>query len=352
MSYLEIAKEKFDKLKKKKHITVLSVESSCDETAFAVVRDGREVLSNVVSSQIEIHRRFGGVVPEVASRNHILAVSNLYEQALEQAGIKAEDLDAIAVTYGAGLMGALLVGINFAKGLAYSLNLPLIAINHVHGHIASNYISHPDLEPPFICLMVSGGHSAILKIEDYTKQKMLGTTVDDAVGECFDKVARVLDLPYPGGPEIDKLAQKGNSNIKFTVSQSLQKSYNFSFSGIKTAVINYVHNHEQKNEEFSKEDVARSFEECVTDELVSKVTRASLSQDLKKIVVAGGVGANSMLREKLDKSGDENGIKIYYPVLKYCTDNAAMIGSVAYYYIKAGIGLAGLDLTARPNIDL
>jgi len=352
MSYIDLAKEKFNKLKRQKDITILSIESSCDETAIAIVRNGREVLSNVVSSQIEIHRRFGGVVPEVASRNHILAISNLYKQALEEAKLEAKDLDAIAVTYGAGLVGALLVGVNFAKGLAYSLGLPLIAVNHVHGHISANYISHLELEPPFICLMVSGGHTAILKISDYTKQKMIGSTNDDAVGECFDKVARVLGLPYPGGPEIDKLAKDGENNVKFVVSNALHKSYDFSFSGIKTCVINYVHNHEQKKEEFNKADVARSFEECVTDELTSKVVRASLSSGIKKIVVAGGVGANSMLREKLDILGKKNDIKIYYPVLKYCTDNAAMIGSVAYYYVKDGKGFAELDLTAKPNIDL
>ena len=352
MSYTKIAKEKFESLRHKKDVIVLSIESSCDETAIAIVKNGREVLANVVSSQIEIHRRFGGVVPEVASRNHILAISNLYEEALKEANLKADDLDAIAVTYGAGLMGALLVGVNFAKGLAYSLNLPLVAVSHVEGHIAANYISHADLKPPFLCLMVSGGHTALLKISNYTKHKLLGSTVDDAVGEGFDKVARVLGLPYPGGPEIDRLAKTGENNIKFIVSNSLAKTLNFSFSGIKTAVINYVHNKTQKNEDFSKADVARSFEECVTDELVAKSIRACKNSGLNKLVVAGGVGANSMLREKLSSLGKENGIEIYYPVLKYCTDNAAMIGSMAYYYILDKIGLAGLDLTAHPNVNL
>ena len=352
MSYTKIAKEKFEVLRHKKDVIILSIESSCDETAVAIVKNGREVLANVVSSQIEIHRRFGGVVPEVASRNHILAISNLYEEALKEANLKAEDLDAIAVTYGAGLMGALLVGVNFAKGLAYSLNLPLVAVSHVEGHISANYISHIDLKPPFVCLMVSGGHTALLKISGYTKHKLLGSTVDDAVGESFDKVARVLGLPYPGGPEIDKLAKTGENNIKFVVSNSLSKTLNFSFSGIKTAVINYVHNKTQKNEGFSKADVARSFEECVTDELVTKSIRACKATGINKLVVAGGVGANSMLREKLSTSGKENGVEIYYPVLKYCTDNAAMIGSMAYYYILDKIGLAGLDLTAKPNVNL
>lgn len=352
MSYLKDAKEKFLALKNKKDVIILSIESSCDETAVAIVKNGREVLANEVSSQIEIHRRFGGVVPEVASRNHILAISNLYEKALEDANLKESDLDAIAVTYGAGLMGALLVGVNFAKGLAYSLNLPLIAVSHIHGHIAANYISHEQLKPPFVCLMVSGGHTALLKVSDYNKHKLLGSTVDDAVGECFDKVARVLGLCYPGGPEIDKLAKDGKNNIKFVVSNALQKSLNFSFSGIKTSVINYIHNKEQKKDEFSKADVARSFEESATDELVTKAVRATHLTGINKIVIAGGVGANSMLRDKLLKISKEENIEVYFPVLKYCTDNAAMIASAAYYYIKDKKGLADLSLTAKPNVDL
>ena len=342
----------FNNLKNKQDLLILAIESSCDETAVSVVKNGREVLSNVIASQIDIHRRFGGVVPEIASRNHLLAISNLYEEALRQANISAEQLDAIAVTYGAGLMGALLVGVNFAKGLSYALKKPLIAVNHVHGHIASNYISHPDLQPPFLCLMVSGGHTAILKVSDYTKFKMLGSTVDDAVGEAFDKVARVLSLPYPGGPEIDKLAKKGENNIKFTVSNSLKSTLNFSFSGIKTAVINYVHNKTQKGENFSPADVARSFQESVTDELVGKVARAMELSKMSKVVVAGGVGANSMLQEKLKAAAEKIGGKAYFPELKYCTDNAAMIGSMAYYYIKKGTGRADLNLTARPTIQL
>lgn len=342
----------FAALKNKEDLVILAIESSCDETAISVVKNGREVLSNLVSSQIEIHRRFGGVVPEIASRNHLMAISNLYEEAIKEAGIKPQDLDAIAVTYGAGLMGALLVGVNFAKGLSYSLNKPLIAVNHVHGHIASNYISHLGLEPPFMCLMVSGGHTALLKISDYNKFKMLGSTVDDAAGEAFDKVARVLGLPYPGGPEIDKLAREGKNNIKFTVSNSLHNTLNFSFSGIKTSVINYVHKFEQKKEAYSKADIARSFEESVTDELVEKAIRAMKLSGQKKIVIAGGVGANYMLQEKLNKACKENGFEAFHPKLKYCTDNAAMIGSAAYYYIRKGMGLASLDLTAKPSIDL
>ena len=342
----------FNKLKTKQDLIILAIESSCDETAVSVVKNGREVLSNIISSQIEIHRRFGGVVPEIASRNHLMAISNLYEEALKEARITPEEIDAIAVTYGAGLMGALLVGVNFAKGLSYSLKKPLIAVNHVHGHIASNYITYKDLQPPFLCLMVSGGHTAILKVSDYHKFKMLGSTVDDAVGEAFDKVARVLSLPYPGGPEIDKLAKEGKNSIKFTVSNSLKSTLNFSFSGIKTAVINYVHKKQQKGESYNPADIARSFEECVTDELVDKTVRAMQLSKMKKVVVAGGVGANSMLQEKLRSAAKKIGGEAFFPQLKYCTDNAAMIGSAAYYYIQKGLGRADLSLTARPTIDL
>ena len=348
--YEDLVKEKFEKLSTKKDVLILSIESSCDETAVAIVKNGREVLANVVSSQIAIHRLFGGVVPEVASRNHILAISNLYEEALSEANIKAEDLDAIAVTYGAGLMGALLVGVNFAKGLAYSLKLPLVAVSHIHGHIAANYISHEDLAPPFVCLMVSGGHTCILKINDYCDIELVGSTMDDAVGEAFDKVARCLSLPYPGGPEIDKLSKEGENCIKFTVSNSLKDTENFSFSGIKTAVINYLHTKEQKGEEINKADVARSFSECVTDELVNKTFRAVKESGLDKLVIAGGVGANSMLQSKFKDSGEKLGLKVYYPKLKFCTDNAAMIGSAAYYYIKNGKGLAPLTLSAKPTV--
>ncbi len=352
MSYQSDALEKFNNLKNKKDVIVLSIESSCDETSIAVVKNGREVLSNIIATQIEIHRRFGGVVPEVASRNHILAISNVCKEALNEAGISEKDIDAIAVTYGAGLMGALLVGVNFAKGLAYSLGLPLIKVSHVHGHISANYISHEKLEPPFICLLVSGGHTAILKVEGYNKFVRLGTTVDDAVGEAFDKVARVLSLPYPGGPEIDKLAKEGKNVYHFTVSNSLKNTYDFSFSGIKTEVVNLVHNATQKGETLNFADIASSFQECVTDELALKAVKACKNYDLKKLVVAGGVGANSRLKEKLGALCEENNIKFYSPSLKYCTDNGAMIGSMAYYMIKDGIGLADLSLTAKPNIDL
>lgn len=352
MNYYDRMKIKFQELRHKKDVLILSIESSCDETSIAIIKNGREVLSNIIASQIEIHRRFGGVVPEVASRNHITAISNILDEALESANLTKKDIDAVAVTYGAGLVGALMVGVNFAKALAYSLDIPLIAVSHVHGHIAANYISHPTLEPPFVCLMVSGGHTALLEIQDYNSFKLLGSTVDDAVGEAFDKVARVLGLPYPGGPEIDKLAKIGQKKYDFVISHSLQNTLNFSFSGVKTGVVNLVHNKTQKGEEIDKADIAASFQECVTDELCTKAAKAIAMTGIKKLVVAGGVGANSRLNEKLREFAKRNEFEVFSPVLKYCTDNAAMIGSAAYYMLKDGLGLADLSLTAKPNVNL
>ncbi len=350
--YMENAEKAFEKLRTKKVVTILAVESSCDETAVSVVRNGREVLSNIVASQIDIHKKFGGVVPEVASRNHVMAISNCYKEALKEAGISEKDIDAIAVTYGAGLIGALLVGINFAKTLAYALNLPLIAVSHVHGHISANYLSHPTLTPPFICLMVSGGHTALVNVEDYTKISLIGSTVDDSVGECFDKVARVLGLSYPGGPNVDRLAKQGQNVVKFNYHEPLKDTFNFSFSGLKTAVVNFVHNHEQAGKEFNKADVACSFQELVTDELSEKAIRCCLNENSKTLVVAGGVGANLRLREKLKEKCEKENIDVFFPILKYCTDNAAMIGSMAYYYLKSGIGLSDLTLTGKPNVPI
>lgn len=352
MSYFEDAKAKFENLKHKENVLILSVESSCDETSIALVENGRKVLANIISTQIEIHKQFGGVVPEVASRNHIKNISSVLREALLKSGKTLKDIDAVAVTYGAGLVGALLVGVNFAKTLAYALDLPLIAVSHVHGHIGANYISHPDLEPPFLCLMVSGGHTALVRVEDYCKFNLIGSTVDDSVGECFDKVARVLKEPYPGGPNIDRLAKLGKNCVKFNYKPPLHDSLNFSFSGLKTAVVNYVHNKEQAGEWFSKEDVACTFQELATDELCDKAMRACRQFGEKKLVVAGGVGANSRLREKLGTFASENGVKLYAPDLKYCTDNGAMIGAIAYYYILAGIGLADLTLTAKPVVNI
>lgn len=352
MNYAQRMKEKFAKLKSRQDLIILSVESSCDETSIAVVKNGREVLSNIISSQIDIHRRFGGVVPEIASRNHVLAISNIFEEALSQAGIKKSQIDAVAVTYGAGLIGALLVGVNYAKALAYSLDVPLIAVSHIYGHIAGNYISHSNLQPPFVCLMVSGGHTALIKVNDYCDFSLLGHSVDDAVGEAYDKVARVLGLPYPGGPEIDRLAAKGKKVYDFTVSKSLKDSLNFSFSGIKTEVVNLVHNAQQRGDELNKTDVACSFQECVTDELCRKALLAIKQTGLKTLVVAGGVGANLALRQKLDACAKQNDFAFYAPNLKFCTDNGAMIGSAGYYLIKNGQGFADLDLAARANVPL
>ncbi len=352
MSYTELAKQKFDELRSKDNVLILSVESSCDETAIALVENGRKVLANVVSSQIEIHKLFGGVVPEVASRNHIKNIVGVLQEAISSSGKTLQDVDAIAVTYGAGLVGALLVGVNFAKTLAYALKKPLIAVSHVHGHIGANYISHPDLNPPFLCLMVSGGHTALVDVQDFCKFNLIGSTVDDSVGECFDKVARVLGLSYPGGPNIDRLAKIGKDNVKFNYKSPLKDTYNFSFSGLKTAVVNYVHNKQQKSEDYCKEDIACSFQELATDELCLKTFHACENLGYKKLVVAGGVGANARLREKLVQKAQTSGIQVFMPDLKYCTDNGAMIGSIAYFYVKAGIGLADLTLTAKPTVNI
>ena len=266
--------------------------------------------------------------------------------------IKREDIDAVAVTYGAGLVGALLVGVNFAKSLAYALDVPLIGVSHVKGHIAANYISHKNLEPPFVCLMVSGGHTALLKIANYNQMEILGQSVDDAVGEAFDKVARVLGLCYPGGPEVEKLALSGKKKYNFTISNSLKNTFNFSFSGIKTEIVNLVHNKSQKNEEIDRANIAYSFQECVCDELSNKAVKACEEIGLSKLVVAGGVGANGKLREKLQEKCDKNNIKLFTPVLKYCTDNGAMIGAMAYFMIRDGLGLCDPSLTAKANVEL
>lgn len=349
--YIEEAKQKFEKLKDKQRVLVLAFESSCDETSVAVVENGRKILSNVVSTQIPIHVRFGGVVPEVASRNHILAISNVTNEALQKANVSLDDIDLIAVTYGAGLIGALLVGVNFAKALAFENNIPLVAVSHIEGHIAANYLTYPELVPPYMCLLTSGGHTAILKVEDYNKRTLICSTIDDAVGECFDKVARVLGLGYPGGPKIDKLAREGKANITFCKTP-LVGTYNFSFSGFKTAVINYVHNKEQKGEEINKADIAASFEEEVCSELVKKATRAASEYKLNKLVVAGGVSANSRLKELLTTQCQKQNINLFMPQLSLCTDNAAMIGSAAYFMMKKGEGLSDTNLTASSVVKI
>lgn len=350
--YSKKVAEKIIKTKQKSDILVLGIESSCDETSVSVVKNGREVLSNIISSQIEIHKRFGGVVPEVASRNHVLAIQNVYDEALNKAGVCIDDIDVIAVTYGAGLLGALMVGVSFAKGLAFAHNKPLIAVNHIRGHICGNYIEHNTLQPPFICLVVSGGHTAILKVTDYTEFKALGSTIDDAVGEAFDKVARVMGLPYPGGPQVDKLSKLGEINIEFVKSDNLKKSFNSSFSGLKTAVINYIHKKEQKKEKYNINDVCASFSKEAILPLVEKSIRACKENKISTLCLAGGVAANSYLRQMAKEYCDKEGIKLTYPKLELCTDNAAMIASAGYFYFLAGKNIADLNLDAVSNLPL
>ncbi|MCI8732995.1 MAG: tRNA (adenosine(37)-N6)-threonylcarbamoyltransferase complex transferase subunit TsaD [Clostridia bacterium] len=338
-------------LSEKEHLTILAIESSCDETACAVVRDGRTVLSNVIATQIEIHRRFGGVVPEIASRNHTLAIENVVREAMQKAGVTKDDIDAIAVTYGAGLLGALLVGVNFAKALAYAWDKPLYAISHVKGHIAGNYIDS-DLEPPYLCLLVSGGHTAIVRVEDYENITLIAQSRDDAVGEAFDKVARVLGLPYPGGPEIQKKAREGKAVYDMPVPKSngLDSLY-FSYSGLKTFVINLVHKLEQRGEDLPVCDIATSFQKCAVKQLIDALKLVSEKTGVKKIAIAGGVSANEELRSRADEL-KEAGCEVHYPKLIYCTDNAAMIGSAAYFAIKCGKAPADLSLDAKATVPL
>jgi len=348
-------KEKFEYLRenfKNRDIIILAIESSCDETSVAIVKNGREVLSNVISSQIEIHKRFGGVVPEVASRNHIMAIDNVVDEAIKKSGIELKDIDAVAVTYGAGLVGCLMVGVTFAKSLAYALNVPLIKVNHIKGHICGNYIAYHELEPPFIGLIVSGGHSAIVRIDDYISNTLIGTTTDDAVGEAYDKVAKVLGLGYPGGPIVDEMAKKGSPNIDFVNFKNMLKGFDFSFSGVKTAVINYIHKLTQRGEEINVADVCASFQNTVVELLVDKTIRACKKYKLNKVAVAGGVSANSYLRQRIVEEAEKNGIKAYIPPMILCTDNAAMIGCEAYYNLINGEGLADLSLTPNPSINL
>lgn len=355
MEYQEIVKQKVKEIQKKvqdgQDVLILAIESSCDETSIAVVKNGREVLSNEIASQIDIHTRFGGVVPEVASRNHILCINNVLKKSLQTANVSLDDIDAVAVTNGAGLSGALMVGVNFAKGLALSKNLPLVAVNHIKGHISANYIQNKELKPPFICLVVSGGHTAILKIDDYMHHTLIGQTLDDAIGEAFDKVARVVGLGYPGGPKIDKEAKKGEYNLHFVKKSDLDKTYNVSYSGLKTAVINYLHQKEQNHEVINVADVACSFQHEAVDMLVDKVIRAAKEYDLKTVAMAGGVAANSYLREEMSKKCLQNGLELTYPSLILCTDNGAMIGAEAYNNIVVDNNVC-YDLTVSPNPSL
>ncbi|MBR2391312.1 MAG: tRNA (adenosine(37)-N6)-threonylcarbamoyltransferase complex transferase subunit TsaD [Clostridia bacterium] len=316
----------------KKDILILGIESSCDETSVSVVKNGREVLSMVTNTQIDIHKLYGGVVPEIASRNHVMNIDAVYKEALVQANVTIEDIDAIAVTYGAGLLGALIVGVNFAKALAYSTGKPLVAVNHIEGHIAANYIAHEKLEPPFACLIVSGGHTALVEMKSYTERKLIGTTTDDAIGEAFDKVARECGLEYPGGPNVQKQAEQGNVTMKFTnMWKEKIKDFNFSYSGLKTAVINYLHNERQRGNEISVPDVCASFQDEAVGQVVSKSIFALKEFGYDKIALAGGVSANLCLRQKMDEEASKIGAKVFYPPIKLCTDNAAMIACAGYY---------------------
>jgi N6-L-threonylcarbamoyladenine synthase len=338
-------------MKKGKDVLILGIESSCDDTSVAVVKNGREVLSNVISSQIDIHKLYGGVVPEIASRNHTKNIKYCFDTALKEAGVTMEDIDAIAVTYGAGLLGALIVGVSFAKALSYSSGKPLYAVNHIEGHISANFIAHKDLEPPFMCLVVSGGHTALFEMKSHTEKKLIATTTDDAIGEAFDKVARECGLEYPGGPNVQRMAEQGTANIKF-VKNDYANLQGFSYSGLKTSVINYIHNKKQKNEEISVPDICASFQEQATEQLAVKCEEELKRTGYKKLILAGGVSANLALRKKLEERLDSLGVKVYYPPLKLCTDNAAMIASQGYYNYIEGKDPAGLDLSPKSTISL
>lgn len=335
-----------------KDVLILAIESSCDETAAAVVKNGREPLSNVINTQIDIHKKFGGVVPEVASRNHIEVIDAVIDEALSEAGVTFDDIDAIAVTYGPGLVGALLVGVSTAKALAYALNKPLIAVHHIKGHIMANFVAHKDLEPPFVCLVASGGHSHIVEVKDYTHFEILGRTRDDAAGEAFDKIARVLGLGYPGGPLIDKLAKEGNPKaVAFPRVRMDKNSLDFSFSGVKTAVINYLHKLEQNGETYNKADIAASFQDAVTDALCEHTIEAAVKTGNKTIALAGGVASNSALREKMTAMAAKENISVLYPPPVLCTDNAVMIGCAGYYEYLNG-NFADMTLNAVASLQL
>ena len=333
-------------------MVILGIESSCDETAAAVVADGRRVLSSIVASQVEEHRLYGGVVPEIASRRHAEAISGVVRRALDEAGVTLADIDGIAVTYAPGLIGALLVGVSFAKGLAMSTGKPLIPVHHLRGHIAANYIAHPDLEPPFLCLVVSGGHSHIVAVEDYTQFRVIGRTRDDAAGECYDKAARAMGMPYPGGIALDRLAAEGDPAAYPLPRPHVEGSvYDFSFSGLKTAVINRLHNAEQKGESVNHADLCASFQHTVVSMLTENTMRAAADTGARTVVLAGGVSANSGLRAGMQAACDAAGVRLYVPPLSLCGDNAAMIAAQGYYEWRAG-NTAGADLNAVASLPI
>ncbi len=336
----------------KEDIVILAIESSCDETAAAVVRNGREVKSNIISSQIDLHTLYGGVVPEIASRKHIEKINQVIEAALAEAKVSFEEIDAIGVTYGPGLVGALLVGVAEAKAIAYAAKKPLIGVHHIEGHIAANFIEHPELKPPFFSLVVSGGHTHLVRVRDYGKFDIIGRTRDDAAGEAFDKVARAIGLGYPGGPKIDKVSKEGDPEaIAFPRAHVADAPYDFSFSGMKSAVLNYINGCRMKGEEFSQADVAASFQKAVTDVLVDNAMHAVEEYHIDKFAIAGGVASNSALRAAMKEACERRGVKFYYPSPVYCTDNAAMIGAAAYYEYINGTR-HGWDLNAVPNLKL
>ena len=333
-------------------VYILAIESSCDETAASVVKNGRTVLSNIISSQIDLHTLFGGVVPEIASRKHIEKINQVIEEALTEAHMSLEEMTAIAVTYGPGLVGALLVGVAEAKALAYAAKKPLVGVHHIEGHVSANFIENPDLEPPFMCLIVSGGHTHLVIVKDYGEFEILGRTRDDAAGEAFDKVARAIGLGYPGGPKVDKLAKEGNPDaIEFPRAKISDSAYDFSFSGLKSAVLNYINQKEMKNEEINRADVAASFQKAVTDVLTEHTIYAARKYGMDKVALAGGVASNSALRASMKAACEKAGIQLYYPAPILCTDNAAMIGAAAYYEYKKG-NRSGWDLNAVPNLKL
>ncbi len=331
---------------------ILGIESSCDETAASVVRGGREILSNVINTQVDFHKKYGGVVPEIASRKHIENIDSVIDEALFSANMTLSDIDAIAVTYGPGLVGALLVGVSSAKALAFATGKPLVAVNHIRGHICANFVAHPELKPPFVCLVASGGHSHIVNVKDYTEFEILGRTRDDAAGEAFDKIARVLGLGYPGGPLIDELAKSGNEKaVHFPRVRMDKNSLDFSFSGVKTAVINYLHKAEQNGETLNKADIAASFQAAITDVLCEHTIEGAKKSGSNIIALAGGVAANSALREKMAKMCESCDVSVIYPPPVLCTDNAAMIASAGYFEFEKG-NFADLTLNAVPNLPL